>query len=245
MIDITKTGNAATIQAAVTDFTSVMGYCEHQLPLIAEGVQVPTPAAAIQGSHEHTREEREEQERGELVPVTEAQLSDPAQEIEFAREDIHTTLEAGVDTNQGRALVRLYGRTDKIARAGGTLVVSDDKFVRNPASYNNRTQPYDNQLLQVLAYLNSDFYSSASRDDPVKIPHERKEWSVNIHSSDTREITKTFRQVLDDDMNALLFNNIERFARIAVEDEERAHHNSARKCAPCKYADVCKFVIRD
>lgn len=245
MIEITKTGNAATIQAAVTEFADVMGYCEHKLPLIAEGVQVPRPAAAIRGTYAHKQEEIEEQERGELVPVTEEKLADPTEEIEFAREDIYTTLETAVDTLNGRALVRLVGRTDKVARVDGALVVSDDKFVRNTALYDNRNLPFTSQLLQVLVYLNSKFYTSYSRDDVIEIPHETRVWSVSIRDSVTRQTTKTFRKTLDDDMRNLLFSTIERFAKIAIGDEERTHHNNARKCAPCKYASVCKFLVRD
>ncbi len=245
MIDITRTGNAATVQAAVTEFTDVMGYCEHKLPLLVEGVQVPRPEAVIRGTQAHNLEEAEELERGELVPVTEEKLADPAQEIEFAREDVYTTLETGVDTGKGRVLVRLVGRTDKVVRAGGTLVVSDDKFVKNPSLYENRDLPYPNQILQVLAYLNSDFYSSSSREEILEIPHKEKAWSINIRSSETREITKTFHKTLDARMADMLFGTIERFAKIAVGDEERRHHNNARKCAPCQYAGMCKFVVRD
>lgn len=245
VIEIKKVGNAATVQAAVTEFTDVMGYCEHKLPLIVEGVQVPRPEAAIQGTKAHKHEEVQELERGELVPVTEEVLADPAEPIEFAREDIHTTLNTTVETSKGHVAVRLLGRTDKIIRQGGTLVVSDDKFVRNPGLYESRTAPYDNQLFQVLAYVNSNFYNSSSRDESIDIPHESKAWSINIRDSSTYEITKTFHQKVDEQSNALLFNAIDHFAKIAVGAEERVHHNNPRKCAPCKFVDVCKFAVRD
>ena len=243
MIEIERTGNAATIQAAVTDFTSVMGYCEYQLPLIRDGVQVPTPQTAVLGGQAHRAEETKEAEMGELVPVTEEVLADPAAEIEFAREDVHTMLEAGVETSRGRAVVRLVGRTDKVARTGGALHVIDDKFVSRPEQYARRDMPYEGQLLQVLAYLNSSFWTSAGREEEIEIPHERKEWSVRIRDSATSEIVKTFHRVQDEMARAHLFSGIERFARIALGAEEYEHHNNPRKCRPCKYAAVCKFFI--
>ena len=56
------------------------------------------------------------------------------------------------------ATVSLYGRTDKLKRSGGTLGVEDDKFPAKTGPYLKRDAPYDNQLLQILAYLNSDIY---------------------------------------------------------------------------------------
>ena len=245
MITIHRAANASTIQAAVTEFTDVMGYCEHKLPLIIEGVRVPRPEAAIRGTQSHKFEEVKEAESGKLVPVTETMLADKTQEIEFAREDVYTTLEIAIDTSQGRTLVRLIGRTDKVVRVGGALVVSDDKFVLKTASYDNRDMPFESQLLQVLAYLNSKFYNSASRVEEIEIPHETKEWSIQIRSSTTREVVKTYHKTQDADMRNYLFSTIERFAKIALNDEERKHHNNARKCAPCKYVDVCKFAVND
>ena len=241
VIEINKVGNAATIKTAVTDFASVMGYCEHQLPLIVNGVQVPTPEAAVHGAIAHKIEEIKEVERGELVPVTQDVLADVEAEIEFAREDVYTMLDVSLPTARGQAIVRLVGRIDKITRVGGALRVADDKFVSNASKYEQLNAPYETHMLQVLAYLNSRFYSTAACDEMIKIPHTTKEWILNIHDSSTRQIVKTFHQVQDGNMQAHLFSSIEHFASIALGYEEREHHNNPRKCAPCKYANVCEF----
>lgn len=243
MIDIKKTGNATTIQANVTEFTEVIGYCEHLLPLIIKGVSVPTPKAMIRGHYAHKLEEVEEARRAELVPVTEEVLADTTAEIEFAREDVYTALDATINTAQGITIVRLLGRIDKIARAGGSLLVSDDKFVKKPELYQSRSKPYDNQMLQVLVYLNSKFYGTSARNDAIDIPHETKEWAIHIRDSATRDVVKTFQEKQDEGMLNYLFENIEHFALIALGEIERVHHNNPRKCAPCKYSSVCKYFI--
>ena len=125
------------------------------------------------------------------------------------------------------------------------MVVHDDKFTSNPKRYDKQTEPYLDQKLQVLTYLNSIYSNSGSfdPDDWFDIPHEEKEWRIQIKQSGESKPYKIFHGIQTKEELALLHYSVDRFAKIVLELEERQHHNSAAKCKPCRYADKCEFFI--
>ena len=142
-------------------------------------------------------------------------------------------------------MVSLSGRIDKIMRVDGTLIVQDDKFVARPQTYDSKAQPYPGQLLQVLAYLNSNFSSKrrASPDDYFEMPHTQKQWELRICDRKTKEPHKTFSEVQDSFSFHYLHSSLETFASIAVNLSEPEHHDNKRKCDACNLKGVCEFRL--
>ena len=159
MIKINKINDITFVNAAVTDFSDSLGYCEYKIPLSIQGVKPKPSQALIQGTKAHHEKEQYEAEHVELEPVTITEIKDEKKDIEFARENIYSTLTVPFEFPTENVVVSLSGRIDKILRVDGTLIVQDDKFVARPQTYDSKTQPYPGQLLQVLAYLNSNFSS--------------------------------------------------------------------------------------
>jgi hypothetical protein len=163
LIKINKEKDITFLSAAVTDFADSLGYCEYKIPLSIKGVKPrPTPAL-IQGTKAHHEKEQYEIEHVELEPVTITEIKDEKRDIEFARENIYSTLVIPFEFQNEHVLVSLSGRIDKIMRIDGTLIVQDDKFVGRPQVYDEKTQPYPSQLLQVLTYLNSTYSAKRSK----------------------------------------------------------------------------------
>ncbi len=252
MINVREGDGGKTVHAAVTDFVNVMGYCEHKLAPIVEGVEVPTPVAVRRGGAAHVLEEAKDAkdvaeriERGELVEATEEAIADPGTQVELERESVYTTLEMPVSSGGRSASVCLFGRADKVCRVNGALRVIDNKFAANPARYDSRDEPFMDQKLQVLAYLNSSFSTTKARTDSLDIPHESKEWSIQIHDAITREPAKTFLKTQSEHDRRVLAHNVSRFAGIALGWEKPVHHDNPRKCRPCQYIGVCKFALHE
>ena len=245
MIKINKDGNVTLLSAAVTDFTDSIGYCEYKIPLSIKGVKPKPSQSLMMGSAAHDAEEKYEQEHVEFEPVTIQEIKDEKKDIEFAREDIHSTLTIPFSFPKEKVLVMLSGRIDKIMRVDKTLIVQDDKFVGNPHSYDNKRRPYAGQLLQVLTYLNSTFSSGRTKnpDDFFEMPHTEKRWQIRICDRKTREPYKTFSEVQDSFALQYLHTSLEKFASIAIENEEPSHHNSKAKCNACNLKSLCEFRI--
>ena len=130
----------------------------------------------------------------ELEPVTITEIKDEKKDIEFARENIYSTLTVPFEFPSENVVVSLSGRIDKILRVDGTLIVQDDKFVARPQTYDSKTQPYPGQLLQVLAYLNSNYSSKrrASPDDYFEMPHTQKQWECESVTEKQKSRTRYF-----------------------------------------------------
>ena len=245
MIKINKEKDITFISAAVTDFADSLGYCEYKIPLSIKGVKPrPTPAL-IQGTKAHHEKEQYEIEHVELEPVTITEIKDEKRDIEFARENIYSTLVIPFEFQNEHVLVSLSGRIDKIMRIDGTLIVQDDKFVGRPQVYDEKTQPYPSQLLQVLTYLNSTYSAKRSKkpEDIFEMPHTTKQWQIRICDRKTREPYKVFSEVQDAFSLHYLHTSLEKFAQIALGIIEPSHHESKRKCDACNLKSVCEFRI--
>jgi len=181
----------------------------------------------------------------ELEPVSVEQIEDKEENIEFARENIHSTLMMPFEFPTENVLLTLSGRIDKILRVDETLVVQDDKFAGRPQVYDNKTQPYPSQLLQVLTYLNSSF--SAKRkpdvDDFFEMPHTQKKWQIRICDRKTREPYKMFSEIQDSFSLHYLHTSLQKFTTISLGMSEPEHHNSSPKCNACNLKSFCEFKI--
>ena len=245
MIKINRDDDVTFISAAVTDFADSLGYCEYKIPLSIQGVKPKPSKSLIQGTKAHKAEEKYEQEHVELEPVSVEQIEDKEEDIEFARENIYSTLLMPFEFPSENALLSLSGRIDKILRVDETLIVQDDKFAGKPQKYDEKTQPYPSQLLQVLTYLNSSFSSKRSRnpEDFFEMPHTQKKWQIRICDRKTREPYKIFSEFQDAFSLHYLHTSLEKFARIALEINDPEHHNSSPKCNACNLKTVCDYRI--
>ena len=245
LIKINKENDVTFLSAAVTDFADSLGYCEYKIPLSIKGIKPRPTQALIQGTKAHHEKEKYEQEHVELEPVTITEIKDEKKDIEFARENIYSTLTMPFEFPNENVLVSLSGRIDKIMRVDGTLIVQDDKFAGKPQVYDSKTQPYPSQLLQVLTYLNSTFSAKRSKkpEDIFEMPHTTKQWQIRICDRNTREPYKVFSEVQDSFSLHYLHTSLEKFASIAVNLTEPQHHNNKRKCDACNLKSVCDFRL--
>ena len=245
MIKINKEEDVTFLNASVTDFADSLGYCEYKIPLSIKGVKPRYTKSLIMGTKAHHAEEKYEQEHVELEPVSIEQIDDKEEDVEFARENIYSTLMMPFEFPSGNVLLTLSGRIDKILRVDETLVVQDDKFAGRPQTYDNKTQPYPSQLLQVLAYLNSRY--SAKRkpgaDDFFEMPHTQKKWQVRICDRKTRETFKIFSDYQDAFSLHYLHVSLQKFTMISIGMSEPEHHNSIHKCNACNLKSSCEHRI--
>jgi len=245
MIKIEKEKDITFLNASVTDFADSLGYCEYKIPLSIKGVKPKPSQALIQGTKAHSAEEKYEAEHVELEPVSVEQIEDKEEDIEFARENIYSTLIMPFEFPSENVLLTLSGRIDKILRADETLIVQDDKFAGRPQVYDGKTQPYPSQLLQVLAYLNSNFSAKRSKnpEDFFEMPHTEKKWQIRICDRKTREPYKIFSEVQDSFSLHYLHTSLHKFTTISLGMEDPEHHNSVNKCNACNLKSFCEFKI--
>lgn len=245
MIKINREIDVTLLSASVTDFADSLGYCEYKIPLSIQGIKPKPSQSLIQGTKAHHAEEKYEQEHVELEPVSIEQIEDKEEDIEFARENIHSTLMMPFEFPSENVLLTLSGRIDKILRVDKTLIVQDDKFAGRPQIYDSKTQPYPSQLLQVLAYLNSSYSSKrkATPEDFFEMPHTQKKWQIRICDRKTREPYKIFSEVQDAFSLHYLHTSLQKFTTISLGISEPTHHNSSSKCNACNLKSFCKFKI--
>ncbi len=245
MIKINRENDVTLLTASVTDFADCLGYCEYKIPLSIQGVKPKPSQSLILGTKAHHAEEKYEQEHVELEPVLVEQIKDKEENIEFARENIYSTLTIPFEFPSENVLVSLSGRIDKILRVDETLVVQDDKFAGRPEIYDNKTQPYPSQLLQVLAYLNSSYSEKRSKDpeDFFDMPHTQKKWQIRICDRKTREPYKVFSEYQDSFSLHYLHTCLEKFASISLRITNPEHHNSKPKCDACNLKSFCEYRI--
>ena len=245
MIKINKESELTFLNASVTDFADSLGYCEYKIPLSIKGVKPKPSQSLIQGTRAHKAEEEYESEHVELEPVSAEQIKDKQEDIEFARENIYSTLIMPFEFTTENVLLTLSGRIDKILRIDETLVVQDDKFAGKPQVYDGKTQPYPSQLLQVLAYLNSNFSAKRSKnpDDFFEMPHTQKKWQIRICDRKTREPYKVFSEIQDSFSLHYLQSSLQKFTAISLGMDEPEHHESVNKCNACNLKSFCDYRL--
>ena len=245
MIKIKTDGEITFLNASVTDFAESLGYCEYKIPLSIKGIRPKPTKSLILGTKAHYAEEKYEQEHAEIKPVTIEQIRNKEKDIEFARENIYSTLTMPFEFPTKNVLLTLSGRIDKILRVDKTLVVQDDKFAGTPQTYDNKTQPYPSQLLQVLAYLNSSYSTKRKPvpDDFFEMPHVQKKWQIRICDRKTREAYKVFSDYQDAFSLYYLHISLQKFTMISLGMSEPEHHNSVHKCNACNLKSFCNHRI--
>jgi len=245
VIKINRENDFTLLTASVTDFADSLGYCEYKIPLSIQGVKPKPSQSLILGTKAHHEKELYEQEHVELEPVSIEQIEDKEKDIEFARENIHSTLMMPFEFPKENVLLTLSGRIDKILRIYETLIVQDDKFAGRPQIYDSKSQPYPSQLLQVLTYLNSNFSAKKkpTADDFFEMPHTQKKWQIRICDRKTREPYKVFSDFQDIFSLHYLQTSLEKFAKISTGITEPEHHNSVHKCNACNLKSFCDFKI--
>ncbi len=193
----------------------------------------------------HKAEEKYEQEHVELEPISFEQIEDKQEDIEFARENIYSTLMIPFEFPTENVLLTLSGRIDKILRVDEILIVQDDKFAGKPQIYDSKSQPYPSQLLQVLTYLNSSFSAKRSKspDDFFEMPHTQKKWQIRICDRKTREPYKIFSEFQDSFALHYLHSSLQKFTTISLGLNEPEHHNNVHKCNACNLKSFCDFKI--
>jgi hypothetical protein len=245
MIKVKQEDDVMLVKAAVTDFAESLGYCQFKIPLSIKGLKPEQTQALAEGFRAHHEEEVYEQEHVELEPVTPEQIQDSKEDIEFARENIFSRFMDVVQFPSQPVVVSLSGRVDKIMRLGQTLIVQDDKFVSNPQSYENKSQPYVNHMLQVMTYLNSS-YGTKNSPDPenwFSMPHSEKMWKIRICDRKSREPYKIFSNKFDSFSAKFFQESLRIFAGVATGMMEPEHHNSKRKCDACGLKNFCDHRI--
>ncbi len=245
MIKISKDDDITFLNASVTDFADSLGYCEYKIPLSMKGIRPKPTQSLILGTKAHRAEEKYEKEHVEFEPISEEQIDDKEEDVEFARENIYSTLMMPFEFPANNVLLTLSGRIDKILRVDETLVVQDDKFAGRPQTYDNKTQPYPSQLLQVLAYLNSSYSSKRKprAEDFFEMPHSQKQWQIRICDRKTRETYKVFSDYQDAFSLHYLHVSLQKFTTISLGMSKPEHHNSHQKCNACNLKSFCEHMI--
>lgn len=245
MIKTERNEKLTIVTSTVTDFTDSMGYCEHKIPFYMEGIKAPT-LETLQGAEAHEKEEELEREQFVMVPITVEELTDISKDVEFAREKIFTRLILPLKIGSENIALLLHGRADKVLRNKQTLIVQDDKFPYNVKKYDKMFEPFDDQKLQALTYLNSKFSEDGSFDpkDWFDIPHKEKAWIIQIKDrNNDNKPYRIYKGIQNEQAITYLGSAMKRFVHIVLGVEERQHHNVPAKCKPCGYFEKCQFRL--
>ena len=246
MINITQQPDGSLVLvSSVTDFCGSMGYCEYRIVHLLKGIKPPQTQLTLAGTKAHKKEEKYEKEHVTFVPLSQEELVDSKKDIEFARESVLTRYQTTIDLEDSDMSVFLFGKADKVLRNNGMLIVEDSKYPNNPWQYLKINRPYENQKMQALVYVNSQFSENTSfgSDEWFDIPHKEKVWRINIKDSDTEDSIKLFEGIQTNKDTEILDDQIERFGSIALDIIEPSHHNNKRKCASCRFLNYCKYKI--
>jgi len=231
------------VKGFVTDFTDAMGYCEYKIPFFTKGVYAKTEAMII-GSERHEEIERLEREKAITVPLIKSKLENAKEDLNFVREDVQTKFVCDFDLPNGSARLTLFGRADKVLRKNEVLMISDDKNTGRPEKHDFMTEPYNDQLLQVLTYLHSNYFLGDYFGGWAEIPHKQKSYQINIIDSRNNTIYKTYESIVSKVHEKLLFDYTSQFTQKCLEWLPLIHHNSKAKCKACGFFDDCDKALR-
>ena len=245
MIEIKQTlDGSPLIMSSVSDFCGSMGYCEVRVKHFLRGIKPPQTKITIDGTKSHEKEEVYEKEHFKFEPVTVEALKDFTKDIEFAREGLFTRFQRDLVFGDETLSVLLYGRADKVMRSKGTLIVEDSKFPATKDKYLEKFEPFDDQKLQTLLYLNSNYSENGSLQlkDCFDICCEKRAWIINIKDRATMESIKVFQGYQTKEAEDFLNDKISKFALLALGKLEPEHHNNIKKCQSCRFSD-CQYKI--
>lgn len=233
------------IISSVADFCDSMGFCEFRIKHFLKGMKPPQTKVTIEGTESHEKEVENERENFEFVTLTQEELEDINKDIELVREGIFTTFPTKVKYGKKNLLLLIIGRADKIKRSKGMLIVEETKYPENTKKYLERFEPYEDQTMQALLYLNSFFTVDGSLNpkECFKIPHRRKAWIVNIKDKKTRKSVIIFKGIQTKEAEKFLRGKINRFALVVMGKLEPEHHKNIKKCCSCRFVNDCEYKI--
>lgn len=210
-----------------------------------KGVKPPQTNITIDGTKSHEEEVESEKEHFEFVPISQEELADLTKDVEFAREAIYTRFLKMMHYGNKKVLMLIVGQADKVSRSEGMLIVEDTKFPHNKEKYMERFEPYEDQKLQTLLYLNSLFTETGSLkpSEWYEIPHKEKVWVINIKDKDTKESIRVFRGTQTEEAEEFLNEKLNKFALIVLDVSKPEHHKSIRKCRSCRFFDDCEYKM--
>lgn len=232
------------IMSYVSDFCDSMGFCEFKIKHFLKGLRPPQTAITIAGTESHEKEVEYEKEHFEFVPITQEELQDMNKDIEFARENIYTRHLEILNFDNQKVLLLLIGQADKIMRSKSTLIVEESKYPEKPKQYLEKFEPYEDQKMQTLLYLNSHYTEDNSSVNPKEwfdIPHKKKMWIVNIKDKQTGKSVKIFKGTQNKGAEKFLRDKINHFALIVLGKLEPKHHKNIRKCRSCRFLSECEY----
>jgi hypothetical protein len=233
------------IISSVSDFCDSMGYCEFRIKHFLKGVKPPQTKITIEGTASHEKELEYEKEHFRFVPLTQEELENINKDIEFAREGIYTRLLTEMKYGNKKLLMLIVGQADKVSRSKRMLMVEESKYPENTEKYLEKFEPFEDQTLQALLYLNSRF----SKNDSLKpkewfeIPHRKKAWIINIKDKRTMKSVRMFKGIQTKEAKDFLNEKMNKFALIVLGALEPEHHKSSRKCVKCRFFDDCDYKI--
>ena len=236
-------GNSMII-SSVSDFCDSMGFCEFKIKHFLKGIKPPQTKITIEGTESHEKEIEYEKEHFEFVPLTQEELADITKDIEFAFEGLFTRFFTEVAYGREKLSILIFGQADKVKRSKGTLIVEDSKYPANKEKYLGKFEPFEDQKLQTLLYLNSLFSEDGSLD-PRKcreIPHDEKAWIINIKDKETGESIRVFKGIQTKEAEDFLKEKIRRFGLLVLGKIEPEHHRNVRKCQSCRF-NSCEYKI--
>jgi hypothetical protein len=244
MIEIRDLNGVPYIVSSVADFCDSMGYCEYKIKHYLKGIRPPQTTITIDETKAHEQQEQYEKEHFEFVPISKEELADSTRDVEFAYESIYTRLLTPLAFGEDKILMLIFGRADKVYRNNETLIVEESKFPSNREKYSQSYEPYPDQKLQTLLYLNSAFTgeSSFNPEDWFEIPHKSKAWIIKIKDRSNSEDIKIFKGSQTKEAADFLMHNLQRFALIALGKVEPKHHKNIRKCIPCRFKE-CEYML--
>jgi len=221
-----------------------MGYCELRINHYLKGIKPPQTKITIDGTTLHKKEEVYEKEHFKFEPVTQETLLDFTKDIEFTREDVFTRFEREISFGQKKTDLLFYGRADKVFRSKGTLIIEDSKFPEYKDKYLDKFEPFDDQKLQALLYLNSKFSQTGSfQKECFDIACDNRAWIINIKDKATMESIKIFQGYQTKQAEEFLNQKISRFTMIVLGKLGPQHHGNSKKCVHCRFND-CQYKIK-
>ena len=237
-------GNLRII-SSVSDFCDSMGYCEFRIKHFLKGVKPPQTKVTIEGTESHEKEAKYEREHFEFVTMTQKELEDIDKDIELAREGIFTRLPKKIKYGKKSLSVLIIGRADKIARSKGMLIVEETKYPESTEKYLEKFEPYEDQTMQALLYLNSRYTdnSNSTAKEWFGIPHKRKAWIINVKDKKTGKSIRIFKGIQTKGTEKFLKGKIGRFALVVIGKLEPEHHKNIRKCRSCRFVDGCEYKV--
>ena len=243
MIEVKKVSSGAIqVKSSVSDFCAAMGYCELRIKHFLRGIRY---ASNTNNDRRHRLPRKRGGIRKEHFNLNLShlrELKDLKKDIEFIREGLYTRYTKELTFGGESVSLLIYGRADKVMRSQGTLIVEDSKYPQTKDKYLDKYEPYNDQKLQTLLYLNSLFSDVTCFDQTrcFEISCNRKAWIINIKDKFTLQSIKIFQGYQTKQAEDFLNQKISRFVLLVLDKMQPTHHENVNKCRSCRFKD-CEY----